>query len=381
VETDVVNLSSPIRRWVALLGLALVAGCESDAGTVKLGIAGPFTDPIGAPMLRAAELAVDEINRAGGIDGRRVELLALDDHGNADSAIAVATRLYDSDVSAVVGHLFSSTTIAAAPVYNAPPRPVVAISPSSSAPEISGAGDWIFRVCPSDGAHGLALARWAREQLGLQRGTAFYLNDDYGRGVRQTFASEFVRRGGELLAANPYLGDRPEIAPYVERLARDPRSQFVLLAGNRSEAEVILREAAQHGVRLPAMGGDGLEGIEAAGDLAEGVYLTAAYVASIGTPENTRFVTAYRRMYPDAPLPNQPAAATYDAVRLLVEVIGRAGTGREAVRAELAKVGVETPAFTGVTGEIAFDERGDVPGKKVYVTMVRDGNIVLAGGQ
>jgi branched-chain amino acid transport system substrate-binding protein len=359
----------------------LAIGCRAESGPVKIGLAGPFTDPIGAPMLRAAELAVAEINAAGGIGGRPVELLALDDYGNADSAIAVATRLYDSDVAGVVGHLFSSTTIASAPVYNAPPRAVVAVSPSSSAPEISGAGDWTFRVCPSDGAHGLALARWARERLGLQRGTAFYLNDDYGRGVRQTFASEFVRRGGELLAANPYLGDRPEVDAYIERLARDRESEFVLLAGNRGEAEEILRRADARGVRLPAMGGDGLEGIEAAGELAEGIHLTAAYVPSVPTPENNRFVEAYRRRYPDAGLPNQPAAGTYDAVRLLAEVIGRAGTEREAVREALAGVGSVSPAFAGVTGPIAFDEVGDVPDGRVYVTVVRNGRIELAGEQ
>lgn len=375
------NVISPIRRRLAVLAALAVLGaaCSGDPGVIKIGIAGPFTDPIGAPMLKAAELAVEEINATGGVGGRRIELLALDDYGNADSAIAVATRLYDSDVSAVVGHLFSSTTIAAAPVYNAPPNPLVAVSPSSSAPEISGAGDWTFRVCPSDGAHGLALARWARERLGLQRGTAFYLNDDYGRGVRQTFASEFVRRGGELLATNPYLGDRPDVSVYVERLARDRTSQFMLLAGNRSEAEEILRQAAAQGVVLPAMGGDGLEGIEAAGELAEGLLLTAAYVPSIRTPENNRFVAAWRRSYPDAPLPNQPAAATYDAVRLLAQVIERAGTERQAVRDELAGVGTVAPAFTGVTGSIAFDQLGDVPDGEVYVTVVRNGRIELAG--
>lgn len=371
-----------LRRQLALLALVLLAiGCRREPDAVKIGLAGPFTDPIGAPMLRAAELAVAEINEAGGIDGHPLELVAVDDYGNPDSAIAVATRLYDSDVAAVVGHLFSSTTIAAAPVYNAPPRAVVAVSPSSSAPEISGAGDWIFRVCPSDGAHGLALARWARERLGLQRGTAFYLNDDYGRGVRQTFASEFVRRGGEVVAANPYLGDHPEVDAYIERLATDGASEFVLLAGNRAEAEEILRRVSARGVQLPAMGGDGLEGIEEAGELAEGIHLTAAYVPSIRTPANTAFVAAYRRRYPDAGAPNQPAAATYDAVRLLAEVIGRSGTEREAVRMELANVGTTSPAFDGVTGQIAFDEVGDVPDGQVYVTVVRDGRIELAGEQ
>lgn len=376
------NVRLPALRRLVLPALILLAiGCRSESGPVTIGIAGPFTDPIGAPMLRAAELAVAEINAAGGIGGRQVRLLALDDYANPDSAIAVATRLYDSDAAAVVGHLFSSTTIAAAPVYNAPPSPIVAISPSSSAPEISGAGDWIFRICPSDGAHGLALARWAREGLGLQRGTAFYLNDDYGRGVRQTFAAEFVRRGGELLAANPYLGDRPDVRAYVERLARDRESQFVLLAGNRSEAEEILRQVGSRGVRLPAMGGDGLEGIETAGDLAEGVHLTAAYVPTVPTPENNRFVTAYRNRFPDAGLPNQPAAGTYDAVRLIAEVIGRVGSERGAVRDALAGVGSATPAFAGVTGPIAFDSVGDVPDGKVYVTVVRNGRIELAGEQ
>lgn len=372
-------IPSLLRRCAVAALVVLAAACGGDRDTVKIGVAGAFSDPVGAPMLRAAELAVEELNAAGGIGGRPVELVAYDDYGNADSAIAVATRLYDSDVSAVVGHLFSSTTIAAAPVYNAPPRAVAAVSPSSSAPEITAAGDWIFRVCPSDGAHGLALARWARERLGLQRGTAFYLNDDYGRGVRQSFASEFVRRGGELLAANPYLGDRPEVGAYVERLARDGSSQFMLLAGNRSEAAEILRQAAARGVSVPALGGDGLEGIEEAGALAEGTYVSAAYVPSIETPENRRFVEAWRRRYPDAALPNQPAAATYDAVRLLAGVIDRAGTDRAAVREALAGVGTETPAFKGVTGDIAFDEHGDVPGARVYVTVVRNGRIELAG--
>ena len=116
-------------------------------------------------MKQAAELAAEEINAAGGINGRRLELVARDDYADPDSAVFVASDLYDSDVSAVVGHLFSGTTLAAAPVYNGGADPVAAISPSSSSPEVTTAGDYTFRVCPSDLAHGAALAHWVRDRL------------------------------------------------------------------------------------------------------------------------------------------------------------------------------------------------------------------------
>ena len=113
--------------------------------------------------------------------------------------------------SAVVGHLFSGTTLAAAPVYNGGDDPVAAISPSSSSPEVSSAGDHTFRVCPSDLAHGAALAEWVRETLNLERGAVLYLNDQYGRGIRQTFVEHFTRLGGRLESVDPYLGDRPDV--------------------------------------------------------------------------------------------------------------------------------------------------------------------------
>jgi branched-chain amino acid transport system substrate-binding protein len=305
-------------------------------------------------MKRAAELAVEEINAAGGINGRRLELIQRDDYTDPDSAVFVATDLYEAGVSAVIGHLFSGTTLAAAPVYNGGPNPVAAISPSSSSPDISTAGDYTFRICPSDLAHGAALARWAHDTMGLERGAVLYLNDQYGRGVRQTFVRDFRRRGGELVAIEPYLGDTPDVGPYLDRLARLSRVDFLMVAGNRGEAEEILRQARGRGLNLPVLGGDGLEGIEEA---------------------------AYRKKFPGAGFPNQPAAATYDAVYLLRDVIAKAGSDREDVRRALAKVGSGLPAFKGVTGTVAFDMRGDVPNQSVYIGMVRDGTVRLATGQ
>jgi branched-chain amino acid transport system substrate-binding protein len=369
------------RGATLLLATLLVASCaNSSREAVHIGLAGSFSDPIGLPMKLAAELAVEEINATGGINGHTVELVAKDDYADPDSAVFVANDLYASDVSAVVGHLFSGMTLAAAPVYNGGENPVVAISPSSSSPEVSAAGTYTFRICPSDLAHGAALAHWVRDQLHFTQGAVLYLNDQYGRGIRQTFVSEFTRLGGVLRSIDPYLGDRPNVGPYLDRLARGVKPEFLIVAGNRIEAEEIIRQARARGLRMPVLGGDGLEGIQEAGALAEGVYLSSPYFPAIRTAANRRFVQAFRKKYPDAGLPNQPAAGAYDAIYLLRDVIGRVGADREAVRRALAGVGSASRAFEGVTGTVAFDAAGDVPNQNVYIGLVRNGTVDVVDG-
>jgi branched-chain amino acid transport system substrate-binding protein len=359
----------------------IICACNFSREPIRIGLAGSLSDPVGVPMKRAAELAVEEINAAGGVQGRPIQLFQRDDYADPDSAVFVATDLYEAGVSAVIGHLFSGTTLAAAPVYNGGKDPVAAISPSSSSPDISTAGEYTFRICPSDLAHGAALARWAHDTLGLERGAVLYLNDQYGRGVRQTFVRDFTRRGGVLVAIDPYLGETPEVGPYLDRLVKIGRVEFLMVAGNRGEAEEILRQARGRGLNMPVLGGDGLEGIEEAGAIADGVYLSSAYLPTLATPANKAFLQAYRKRFPGAGLPNQPAAATYDAVYLLRDVIAKAGTKRGDVRRALAQVGSHSPPFKGVTGTVAFDLRGDVPNQTVYIGMVRDGTVRLARGQ
>jgi branched-chain amino acid transport system substrate-binding protein len=384
LSQDFVQIGSnfvDLSRLVTVSLVVSVLACGFSRKPVRIGLAGSLSDPVGLPMKRAAELAVEEINANGGIGGRRLELVERDDYADADSAVFVAGDLYEAGVSAVIGHLWSSTTLAAAPVYNGGSDPVAAISPSSSSPDISTVGDYTFRLCPSDLAHGSALARWVHDTLRLSRGAVFYLNDQYGRGVRQAFVRDFTRRGGTLVAIDPYLGDTPDVRPYLDRLAKHGGVEFLVVAGNRNEAEEILRQARSRGLQMPVLGADGLEGIEEAGAIAEGVYLSSAYLPSLQTPANLAFLKAYRKKFPGAGLPNQPAAATYDAVYLLRDVIARAGPGRAAVRRELARVGSGTPPFKGVTGTVAFDVRGDVPNHAVYIGEVQDGTVRLAGGQ
>lgn len=358
--------------------LAALVACTRAPGPVRIGLAGPFTDSVGAPMQRAAILAVEQINLTGGIRGRPVELVMRDDFGDPDSAVNVASEMDAAGVVAVIGDVYSGTTLASAPVYNA--ARLLQISPSSSSPLVTDAGDFTFRTCPSDLQQGEALARFAAEQLGLKRGTILYLNDEYGRGIRATFSREFSRRGGRIDETDPYLGSTPAVGPYLERLARRNTSEFVFLGGNRSEAEEALRVARARGIKVPFLGGDALEGLEEAGPLAEGTYISNAYLASFDTPVNREFVRAYARKYPGSAAPNQPAAAAYDILFMLKATMNRVGTDRITLRDAVAQIGRGSPPFEGVTGEIAFDDHGDVPRQRVIIGRVEGGRVRAVEG-
>ncbi len=224
-------------------------------------------------MRHAAQLAVRQMNSRGGITGRPIEL-SPKMTSKPDSAVVVATGLEEAGVAAVVGHVYSGTTLAAAPAYNGARRPVVQISPSSSAPAVTAAGAYTFRTCPSDLQQGAALARFAAERLSFTRGTILYLNDEYGRGIRATFASEFARQGGMLDDIDPYLGPMPAVEPFIERLARRRTSQFIFLGGNRRRS----RRGPSIRAGPRSYGADArrgaLEGLEGIGGLRRGlVYL------------------------------------------------------------------------------------------------------------
>ena len=358
---------------LGILALASLAAC-GGRGPIRIGMMGTFGDPLGKPQRFGAQLAVKQINDNGGIDGRMLEIVEADDKADKDSAVTAATTLVEAGVVAVVGGSFSGPTIAAAPVFNDPRDPVLQITPSGSNPDISHSGEWTFRVCPSDLSHAAALARFVRQTLKLDRGAILYMNDSYGRGFRDAFEDEFTRLGGTVVHADPYLPEKvKDAAPFLDRIAIDPRVQFILAASYVDDGTELLRMARQRGVTLPFLGGDGLEGIERAGPVAEGVYQTAAYLANLNTSTNSAWVARYRTAFPQEPPPNQTAAATYDAVNLLAELMRQVGTDRTALRDALAQVGRDRPAYDGISGRIAFDSLGDVPEKRVLIAQARGG--------
>ncbi|HEX9730166.1 MAG TPA: ABC transporter substrate-binding protein [Gemmatimonadales bacterium] len=367
------------RRLLPLAALIAVGACSSSDGVIRIGVAGPFEQSRGASMRMAADLAATEINRSGGIGGRRIELVFRDDGADAERAVQVAQAFYDdASVVAVVGHLTSGTTLAAAPVYNGGESPLVEISPSASNPRLSDAGPYTFRVCPTDLLHGARLAEWAAREVGATRAAVMYRNDDYGRGVRTIFKDGFSAQGGTIVADDPYLDDLPSFEPYLRRIQRRGGAQVLMIAGTREGAEQILQALTAAGMRPAVMGGDGISGLESDTVNAEGVLISTAYLPDRPGAENAAFVRAYRAANNDRE-PDHRGAGTYDIIRLLALAIEATGPDRAAIRDYLAGFGSSREAYEGVTGRIAFDENGDVPDKDVVIGIARGGRLVTAG--
>ena len=367
-----------MRAATVLFGVLLLGSCIREKSPFLVAIVGPFSQPRGESMRLAAELARSEINAAGGIDGRPIELVIRDDSANGETAIRIAQSLYDDPrVIAVVGHLTSVTTLAAAPIYNGGTSPVVEISPSASSPLVTQAGPWTFRVCPAEHTHGARLAEWAWSDLGMRQVAILYENTDYGRGVRGAFTENFIRMGGRVVTQDPYLIGQPEVNPYLTRLMGLPNIDGVMLAGSRTEGEAILARMNSLGIRLPLLAGDGMVGLERSSDLQSSLNISMMYLPDQEGERNRNFVTAYRAAHGDR-LPDHRGASTYDIMYLLAQALGEGANTRNSLQAYLNTVGSTRPAYEGVTGTIAFDENGDVPGKPVVVGTARGGSLVSA---
>lgn len=371
-------------RGLALLPVlaAFASACGSEAGPVVIGLVGPVSQDLGESMRLGAELAVNEINQRGGIGGRPLSILIRDDSADAEAAVRAAQDLLDTPgLVAVIGHLNSSATLAAAPIYNQSDNPVVAISPSASHPTISSAGPYTFRICPDDGVHGARLAVWISDELGARTVSVIYLNDDNGRGVRTTFVQSFTALGGTVVAEDPYVDELTTFEPYLSRALRQGASDGLMIAGTRSGAERVLLVLDSLGARPMVFGGDGLVGLEASGVVeTDGTYVSSPYLPDQPGARNAAFVSAYREAYGNR-LPDHRGAGAYDIVYLTARAVEAVGTDRHAIRDYLAGVGTDTPSFEGVTGTVAFDENGDVPGKEVIVGVIQNGRLVTAASQ
>ena len=368
-------------RFLLAAAALSTAACARDTDSIVIGLAGPMQDPLGVSELRAAKVFVDQINQSGGVrGGRKLKLRVVDDSGTENGAVLASNALKgDASVVAVVGHITSGTSIAAARVYGDGNDPIAMVSPTASSPELSGISPYAFRVCPSDLSHGPALARFARQKFAARRAGVLYLNDDYGRGVRQAFTAEFTRLGGVVVEEDPFLPTTTSLEPYFARMKRSG-VDVLMLATDVPGAEQALRELHREGLQWPVVGSDALVGIEADGALAEGIHISSAYLPDRQGDENAKFVVDFFRAT-QGQRPNDVAGLTTDVFHLLAAALDAVGTDRAAIRNYLASVGNGRPAYEGVTGRIAFDSSGDVRGKPLTIAVVRNGRLVAEASE
>jgi branched-chain amino acid transport system substrate-binding protein len=371
-------------RFAALIAAAAAltwsCGAEKnpDAQGIPIGFYGALTGPTATFALsgrNGVTLAADEINRAGGVLGRPVRVLSEDDRGEASEAASVVSKLITRDhVVALIGEQASSRTLAAAPIAQSYGVPM--ISPTSTNVEVTKKGDYIFRACYIDPYQGRAVARFARETLGVK--TAALLVDvrsDYSVGLADAFKAAFTAAGGEIVDEQKYAEGDSDFSAQLTAL-RPKKPEVLFVPGYYTDAGLIARQARSLGLQSTLLGADGWDSpklTEIGGAAMEGAYLSNHYSVDDPSPAVRRFVESYRSRF--GAVPDSIAASSYDAMRMLADAIVRAGSteGRR-VRDALAA----TKDFTGVTGTISMDADRN-PIKAIVILKVEGGKFALAG--
>ncbi len=344
-------------------------GCLSgkSGASYLLGSAGPWTQGYGLANRRGIELARDEINAAGGIKGKKLEIQFEDDSGSGVVAARIAKQFVDNPaVLGVVGHVTSGAMLAAARVYDGN---LVAIATTATNPALTGISPWTFRVSSSDSANGVQLAN-AVAALGLKRAAILYENDGYGRGLAASFRSAFK---GQLISDDPIGGGISDAEPFIAYFKK-AQPDVVLVAGTEGSGLVILREARRQQLRTQFVGGDGWTLVVDDTTASEGALIGAPFTAEDPRPEARKFVEAFRTRFNVDPDGN--AALGYDATITLARAIGAAGADRGAIRRWLHALD-ERSAVPGASGPIRFRADGDPIGKGMVLTRAQNGRLIV----
>lgn len=349
---------------IAGSAIGMFAGCkpaQRQAGTsqaIPVGVYLSFTGStatFGESTFKGIQLAVEEINAKGGINGRQIEIHKEDDRSDAQEARSAVTKLIQRDkVVAVIGEVASSRSLAAAPICQENRIPM--ISPSSTNPKVTQVGDYIFRVCFVDPFQGTVVATFAYQTLKVRRAAILTdVKNDYSVGLAQYFKETFTRLGGQIVAEKSYSEGDPDFRAQLTAIkAANPEVIFV--PGYYSEVGTIARQARELGITVPFLGGDGWDSpklVEGAGDALEGSYFSNHYSHESTDPVVQEFVRKFKARY-NGEVPDALAALGYDAANILFDAIKRAGSAEPSkIRDALA----QTKDFPGVTGKITIDEQ------------------------
>jgi len=359
----------------SLLIVGLLNACQTQSGAgdkVKIGVFMSTTGStanFGISSVNGIKMAADEINAAGGINGKQVELLVQDDRSDASEAATIVTKFVTQDqVHAVIGEVASSRSIAAAPIAQNAKIPM--LTPSSTNPEVTKKGDFIFRSCFIDPYQGAAIAQFAAKTLGAK--TAAIMVDrknDYSTGLEKVIDQTFTRFGGKIVATQSYQeGDQDFNAQLTSLKGSNPEVIFV--PGYYNDVGLIAKQARDKGITVPLIGGDGWDSeqlYKIGGTALNGSYFTNHYSPFDTAPNVVKFVNDYKKRYNSTP--DALAATAYDAANIMFDAIKRSKSlsGTD-IRDALAA----TNAFPGVTGTVTFNQNRDAV-KPIVMIEIKDG--------
>lgn len=353
------------------------ADIPGTAGDIVLGVAGPFTGEsaqFGFQIEKGVAIALAEINGAGGINGRQVRIVQVDDEGLPNVAGTVARQLAQNpEVLAVVGHFNSRCSLTGIEIYKE--AGLVMLSPASTNSTLCRANrPWAFRNIFNDEFQGQTLANYIHGVLGLQTAAVIYENDDYGRGLKDHFLARARELGLQVVAEQAYDSTTADFTPLV-RTAINANPQIIVMSGLYTQAARIAQATRELGSSLPLIGGDGVfseEYMNLAGAAAEGTLVTTPFLFELAGDRAASFMAEYERRYPGVQ-PDAWAALAYDAVKILCEAIERRGAGRTAIREHLESVNSPETAYQGLTGNTYFNADGDCL-RPIQVAQVQGGH-------
>lgn len=346
--------------FVFLIVAAIVIGCKEEPKIYRLGALVPLSgeaEGYGQQVKNGLTLAMNQINDAGGINKRKIDLFIEDDGSDEKKAVTKVDNLIKTNhAPLIIGGVTSTIALAAAPICTT--NKVVLISPSASSPKLSGAGPYFFRNYPSDTLEGRVMADYAVRRMKIRSISILSLDKEYGQGLRQVFKDRFAALGGTLKYDQAYPEGTTDFAAYIKAIKADV-PDAVYLPGYYTEIAHALEEIYKQklNVKLISSGGMAnpqfLELVDT--EAAEGVvYPQPPYDPQSGDPAVRNFVAEYKKQFYSEP--GLYAAYAYDALKIVEKAIIACGPNYpQDLRARIADVRLK-----GVTGEIAFDANGDV---------------------
>ncbi len=335
----------------------LVGGCGGGGGEglIKVGEFASLTgkeSAFGESSHNGTVLAVDELNTAGGVLGKKFKLLTEDTQSKAGESQTVVNKLVSRDgVVAVLGEVASGRSLEAAPVCQGAGVPM--ISPSSTNPDVTKTGDYIFRVCFIDPFQGTVMANFATKTLKARRVALFTdAKSDYSKGLAKYFKQQYLKNGGEIVVELDFNGGDADFKAQLTTI-KGATPDAVFVPGYYTDVALICIQARQLGLPVPFFGGDGWESdklIELGKEAVEGHYFSTHYHPDVASAKSKAFVAAYKARYGAAP--DAMAALGYDSMMVLADGIRRAGsTEGSKLKTALAA----TKGFDGVTGATTID--------------------------